>query len=345
MWERMTTRTMKSLYVSADAPRRAPGGCRRIAGAVCLAAVLAAARGGPAKAAEGDAAKGGRPERFPEVKLSKRSVPRYMAIELSPYESQVAYLLFDGDPTNGYDYVYVWIPGDKKYDEPKRLRSNKETNTFKLIEHESRQGDEMAQLGWQIRWQHERHGGYDRRDYLTGKMEEIELVLGAHFYFALDYRRGPASRAERRGGKFPLDILIPGRMHVASEWEEMRPPLRPWDRLYYYMTREETREKAQASIHFKGQLRYHYSWWDTHGCTVRSLPGDMEIKLHVKPYLEDPIVERDVTKEEAFGPGVTVTVPYGWYAYDWTIESSLLPLKTLTKENYRVQPLSRPPVN
>ena len=54
-------------------------------------------------------------EKFPSVTLSSFSDPRYGVIQMDPFTNHLGYVLFDGNVKEGYDKMFLWVPGDAKY--------------------------------------------------------------------------------------------------------------------------------------------------------------------------------------------------------------------------------------
>jgi hypothetical protein len=261
------------------------------------------------------------PDHFPKVPLAQHSQPRYVAIDLDSIKSQVAYLLFDGDVTNGYDRVFVWSPGHEKFGKkPIAFRHEEETKAYTAITTESVEGKIGAETKWSIRYTPETHGS-SYRDYKTGKMVQNASVLVPCFYFSLDLKRGPARHSERKGGKYPLDITIGGRLYVADEWEKMLPTEAPWTKVYCSLSREPNYDKRRGFLRCKAHLQYWHDRWNTYPCTVRSLPDDTRVHIEVAPYLEKPIYEKDLKEDDIFMKPIDIDVPYGWYRVMFTFKS------------------------
>jgi hypothetical protein len=258
------------------------------------------------------------PEEFPQVNLSGKSQPRYVAIDLDSLKTQAAYLLFDGDVTNGYERMYIWSPGHPKFGKkPMVYRIEKETQSYTSITTESEVGKIGAETKWTIKYQPEMHG-HSYTDYKTGKLIQQAATLVPCFYFEVDLKRGPARRIERKGGKYPLDVGIKGRLYVTDKWENMLPTEAPWTKVYCSISRVPNYDKRRSFLRCQGHLQYHHDRWNSFPCTVRALPDDTRVHLEIAPYLEKPIYERNLRDEEIFIKPADIDVPHGWYRIMFT---------------------------
>lgn len=285
------------------------------------------------------------PEEFPEVALSAGSKPRYTALALDEEIDQVAYVLFDGNVTDGYRKIYVWIPGDPKYKNPVAIRTTAEGNNFPPFERTQSVKDkdkDKASISWRLAWRTRRSGGKRTRvDYATGKTTTTtsKVVTYAVFPFTVDYAYGRHTGLARGSSKAPLDISIHGELRVSDTWEELPKALAPWKKVYFNMTRTAQYEKEKGRLLFKGRLLHSHH----RPCTVRSLPEDTEIILSINPYLEAPVYSNMLSVAEAFADGVGVELPYGWYRYRWSFKCNGLKVSpSYYRQHYWPIPFSNP---
>jgi hypothetical protein len=329
-------------------PSRPAKGARgwAVAGVVALLACAAAVR--PAAAATNAVSTNAPPRRtdipasFPKVNLSHGSEPRYMLIEMDSLKSQPAFLLFDGNLKDGYEHLFVWSPGDDKYGKkPISYRLEKETQDYTSFSSESQSNKVAAETRWTIKYRPETHGS-SYRDYKTGKMIEGKPTLLPCFYFEVELQRGPANRMERKGGKWPLDISIPGRLYVVDDWQKLPPAEAPWTKVYCSISRDVTYGRKGGVLHCQGHLHYWHDRWNNFACTIKSLPDDTRVQLEVAPYLEKPIYAEDLKTEEIFLKPHDVDVPYGWYRILFTFKSAFFKADGLN-QNSDAWPFAFPP--
>lgn len=246
-----------------------------------------------------------KPKEFPKVDLAGGSKPRYAAIAMDETQSKVAYILFDGNINSKDGYkIYVWIPDDLKYKNPVAMRAIDGNKFSPLSIGGPILKKDVASISWQLRWETRCSPDTDV-DYVTGKTTKLKVVTYPVFGFSIDYLRGQ--------GRAAVDITIHGEMSTSDTWEKLPNVLAPWDHVNFMMTFQPVYKKEKGRIQFKGNL--YYGYW---GCTVRSLPDDSEIMLTVSPYMEPPIYSNTLSVAEAFGTGVDVEVPYGWYNFTWS---------------------------
>ncbi len=317
---------MKTLSLRLDRPLRR----------ALVAAVLLVAAGQRVPAAPP-----ARPAAFPEVTLGKRSEPRYAAIELdSRVGGQVAYLLFDGTVSNGYDRVLVWSPGHEKYGKPVSLTGDSATGAFRPIVNESATERQKSLTTWNLRYRPENRG-HNYMDYKSGQMVTNETRLTAIFYFSVDIQRGPA-RAADRGGRWPLDISIPGRLSVSGSWEKCPAPYAPWAHTYSTLSRTPVYERGRGFIRVRGGLRYWQDRWNNFPCVVRSVPEDTRVTIRLNQWLGKPAHHEAYRMEEIYDKDVEIAVPYGWYTLTWDFKSEFFSAPPL-HANSEAWPFAFPP--
>jgi hypothetical protein len=260
-----------------------------------------------------------RPDTYPEVTLTTKSEPRYSSVYLDTKTNQVAYLCFDGNVEKGYAKMFVWIPGERKYDPPKAIRSNNEKQFSKFgIDTTTVTDNDEINISWGMRWRI--HSGKHRWfDYSKGVMVEKDVGNYPQFVFNTDFERTPRKRIRRSATQSAkLDIGIPGYLNTSPAWTNCPPPIAPWNKLNFYMTSKIEQDRAKSQVRFTGRLTYYY-WWN---CEVRSVAPDTEIDLVVSPYLEDPVYSNKLNAAEIFGPGVVVELQPGWYDCEWDIRNT-----------------------
>ena len=282
------------------------------------------------------------PPAFPQVLLSRNSQPRYTAINLDSLQNQVAYVLFDGDVTNTYKRVFVWSPGHEKYGaKPVSSLLSDETGVYCSIKTKSQVGEEGSITTWTLKYRSETHG-QQYKDYKTGEMVTKDKKLVPRFYFTVDLQRGPARRADRQAGKYPLDIGISGRLSVSDSWEKLPAVAEPWKYVYCSMSRKPTYDKKRGFLRCKGHLRYHRSRWNTFPITIRNLPEDSRVSVEIAPYLEDPVYSNELGVAEIFLGHTDVDLPYGWYSIGWEFKSEFFNARGLNQSSHS-WPFAFPP--
>ena len=279
---------------------------------------------------------GDRPEAFPRVELAPGSVPYYAPVCVDVDTNEIAYLLFDGNVSNGYNRLYFWIPGHPEYRTPVAIRWNAETRRFGPLTFQPRHPQDEIRIGWSFTWG--RHGGaFEHYDYLTGQTRKGTQPLVPTFGFQCDYFRRP------RGGARPADSMVDMTMWgnlYASLWTNMPSPLQPWTALNYYKTIQIVREKGEVAALFRGRLNYGDNL-----CEVRALPRETTCTLVISPYMRPPIYSNDVSWAEAFQQGIRVPLEYGWYDLYWTITSPGLLVKPRLDVAVRRSPFPVPKVD
>ena len=180
---------------------------------------------------------------------------------------------------------------------------------------------------WTFKYQAETHG-QTHTDYKTGVTTTNEDLLLPRFYFTVDLKRGPARRAERKGGKYPLDIGIDGRLRIADAWENLPPLAEPWKNVYCNISREPHHGAKRGYLRCKGHLRYWYDRYSS-AVAVRSLPDDSRVHLEIAPYLEEPVFSKELGVDQIFLNHIDIDIPYGWYRTLWTFKSEFFEARGL----------------
>ena len=275
-----------------------------------------------------------KPKEYPDMPLAEGAKPRYAALAVDAWNSKVAYILFDGNVKDGYRKMYVWIPGDPKYGSPLAMTSTDSNNfgPFTILSSHDRQNSSVS---WKLTSDKRTWTSGGTRtsvDYVTGKEVTSSTPVETHadsvFTFQVDYALGSSTSTAK---KFPLDISISDGLSTSESWEKVPPPLTPWETRSFSMSATPVPGDGdkEGQLHFKGQFN----------CTVRSLPEDAEVTLVVRPYMEPPIYSNTVSAAEAFGNGVSVSVPYGWYNFFWIFQCN--GLKASSQGQHSLYPLSK----
>ncbi len=277
-----------------------------------------------------------RPDAFPRVELSPGSIPYYAPVYVDVDSNEVAYVLFDGNVSNGYNRLYFWIPNNPEYRTPRTLRWNDEAKRFGPVVFQPRHPQDEIRIGWSFGWG--RTGGaFEHYDYLTGQVRKGTRPIHPVFRFQCDYYRRP--RSGTRPADSLVDITMRGQLY-ASLWTNMPAPLQPWNSLNYYKTMRIVREKGEVSVLFQGRLNYGDS-----PCEVRALPRETVCTLVVSPYMRPPIYSNDVSWAEAFQPGIRVPLDFGWYDLYWNIASPGLNVRPRLDVAVRRSPFPVPKVD
>lgn len=273
-----------------------------------------------------------RPEKFPDVPLGAKSVPRYASVALDTEGTEVAYVLFDGNVEDGYDKMFVWVPDDDRYGKPKSIKSDDEKiyPPFGIKSSTSRAlTKEEVTIAWSMRWYI--HSGRHRvRNYRTGEMEERDVGNYPVFHFNVDFERKPPRMGiAAQEDSVNIDLGIRGYLKTSMTWTNCPNPVLPWKELDFYVTPEPAYERGKSFLRFKGRLSYYY-WWP---CRIGQISDQTEITLTVSPYLEDPVYSDKVNAADLFGEGVLVELPYGWYDCSWDIKD--VGLKVVPRDDRR----------
>ena len=278
-----------------------------------------------------------RPEAYPDVPLGSKSVPHYTAVALDTEGTRVGYVLFDGNVDEGYGKMFVWVPGDPRYDKPKGFKSDdqREYPAFGVSSSTTLARDkEDVAIDWTMRWYID-SGKRTDRDYARGEMVARDVGRHPVFRFTADFKRTPKRTVVATAAASPemmsIDIGIPGYIRTSTVWTNCPDPVLPWKNLEFYVTPEPLYERGKIFMQFKGRLSYHY-WWP---CRIGQISDKTEITLVVKPYLEPAVYSNKVNSMKLLGPGVLVELNPGWYDCDWNIKD--VGLKIESREDRRKQ--------
>ncbi len=257
-----------------------------------------------------------KPKAYPDVALSAGSQPRYGAVAMDAWKSKVAYLLFDGNVSNGYARVYVWIPGDAKYGRPVAFGSpgGSRFGPFQVqVENEG----EISRVAWILAAQkHAQTGGtHTHFDYATGKATTVTRQAWERVNFSGTANLARGEKMDMVGqSEFPLDITVGGGLQVFGEWKDVGAPYAAWEHLNYRVGgRPEAGPEEKGRLVLTGVLN----------AKVRSLPEEAVVEVKVQPYLEDPIVTATYGVDE-LARGIPVSAPYGWYTISWKLDCEWL---------------------
>lgn len=257
------------------------------------------------------------PARFPDVPLSPGSRPMYAFLGADSWTNRIAYVLFDGNLSNGYSRAYVWAPDFSRYEKPLLLKRVDERG-FEPFSIVSTNGEGLgAAVTWSLAWSVETHGraagSHQVFDYVTGQMKTVNVPAQAAssnvvFGYRLNYRQGPPM-AVGSSGPVPLELNTSGRLGVLAVWSNIPSAgVSPWRGVSFSMAPKLSHERAGPRLAFT--------------CVVSgggnplqfvSMPESSEVTLMITPYMEKPVVSNTVSAAEAFSKGMAVDVPYGWY--------------------------------
>jgi len=201
-----------------------------------------------------------RPDAFPRVEMVPGSVPYYAPVYVDVDSNEIAYVMFDGNVSNGYNRLYFWIPNHADYRTPKALRWNAETQRFGPVVFQPRHPRDEIRIAWSFGWG--RAGGaFEHYDYLTGQVRKGTRAIHPVFRFQCDYFRRP--RSGTRPADSQVDITMRGQLN-ASLWTNMPAPLQPWNSLNYYKTIQIVREKGEVSVLFRTAELWGFSLRSSH---------------------------------------------------------------------------------
>jgi len=260
-----------------------------------------------------------RPEKYPDVPLGAKSVPRYASVALDTDCSKVAYVCFDGNAVDGYSKMFVWVPDDTRYGKPKSLKSNEEKkySPFGIKSRTTRSATkEDVTIAWGMRW-YIHSGTHTVFNYRTGEKETRDVGNYPVFHFNVDFARTPPrSGVASMTDTVNIDIGIRGYLQTSMTWTNCPAPIVPWQKLSFYVTPKAVYERGKSFLRFKGRLSYYY-WWP---CVIRKISKQTEVSLAVSPYLEDAVYSNVVDTADLFRSGVLVELPTGWYDCNWGIK-------------------------
>lgn len=288
-------------------------------------------------------ARADRPAAFPTVDLIQGSQPVFAAIGINPWDTdQIAYLLFDGNVSQKYLRFYIWVPGSREFNPPVARRANREME-FPTVEFRADspgaglRGGQTAVMRWDFRYRERSSGSYF--DYARGVMVERERTTRPFFEFTLGYGTGPRDGTTRALARMPLSLIIPGEFSTISEWSELRTINRPWNDLDFYMHRQAQREGRRAVVRFVARMQHRShprnTWRDV---TVVNLPSEAKINLVIRPYMQEPIFSEAIPFDIAFGDGQPVDLPFGWYEYEWGIDSPDIQVRARDDHRIHINP-------
>jgi hypothetical protein len=271
------------------------------------------------------AAKDKLPEKFPPVALAPNSSPRYLTVESDLWTNKPAFLLFDGDVTNGYRRLYVWSPENPEFAKPVALNVGEKNRfeSFRLLAHNPSNANDSAVMAWAFGWTARTSGAAASSatvfDYVEGKMVTVSRAAVATavqpiFWFNVTFRRGPRASVTGSGsGQAPLDLVITGEAGSGvPSWSNVTAGgAAPWNRLTLGMpfkSLPDKRDKEKEKLAFTAALYY-----GNYPCQIMSLPKESTITLTLNPYMEPPLFSNTLSAIEVFSKGITAEIPYGWY--------------------------------
>ena len=297
----------------------------------CLTALVAWTIAGPALAAPAAAAK---PDRFPAVPLSPLSEPRYSVVMLDTWTTRVAYVMFDGSLSNGYRRMYLWAPEDPRFTTPKAYSAD-EAGNFGPIETVTSSSNREASVGWTLGWRRAGGSTIGTYDYMTGKSGKRDIPFYSVFPFTADYTYGAKPLSS---GKPLVDLGIAGGLYVSSAWTNLPVAQAPWWHLGYYMSSSNLEVKGKSALRLTSVLGHYTPYYGWRNCTIRALPKTAVISLSVTEYMGPVVYTNTLTLAEAFGAGVTVEMPYGWYDIVWDFDCEGMGVRPRLDANVRMNP-------
>lgn len=248
-----------------------------------------------------------RPDKFPEVRLIAESSPRYAALSFDAWAETEVYLLFDGNLEQGYNRLYVWIPGDRQYGTPVALTAAADRTFAPLLRRVNGGEDEASEVVWNLRWGYGATGGTGV-SYLTGETVTREIRRHANFGFNLNYIR---ERRSVRGQR--LEITIPGSLPTVTAWQDLPRGLAPWNALRVNVQVNQQPVSDQITLRLTARLLHA-----DRTCPVLSMPDPFfKINLSVAPYMQAALFETEQQFQDLLQTGASVTVDPRWYSIAW----------------------------
>lgn len=265
------------------------------------------------------------PKKFPDVPLMPGSKPRYTVLGVNPWTNAAAFVMFDGNLSNGYKRAYVWIPEDPDFDKPVALNVD-DTRRFAPFSVSATNGSDAATISWTLSWGTNTTGGgggtRTEVDYITGKSRTVTVAAqpishSVIFGFALNYRYGPAATVLPAGSKAPLELVISSTLGAPASWSNVTGAAHaPWNQLTLAMAAKRAPEKSGIKMNLAGQLLYGGG----NSCRIVSLPPESTLTLMVSPYMDPPVYSNTVPGIEGMR-NTEIFIPYGWHTMRYALRA------------------------
>lgn len=283
--------------------------------------------------AEQAAAVRARPDAFPSVTLAGESIPRFAIFRADPWGKNNIYLLFDGEVTNGYNRMYVWVPEHRQFDRPTAMTANAD-GWFPEMRFEETHDGQRSEVTYRFRFtrQTQRHGGPARSastrtefDYLTGQTRTISvparpatpvrIVMTPVFSMTCNFMRDRSPL----GGPNRLAVSLSGHIGSVAKFEDLKGASAPWQNVRFNaaIQRDQHTNPHEAILSIRGSVNY-----GGHGrCVIQALPtGFMDVTVDVNPYMKQPLFSRVLDGMDLIRDGGEANVPFGWYTASWRVK-------------------------
>ncbi len=261
-----------------------------------------------------------KPKEFPAVPVAKGAAISYATVALDSWTSKVAYVLIEGNTTNGFTRAFAWIPGDSRFGrpvewKPKSVETNPNLFFFGELENRDTEGDEKMSITWRLSVNKRVRGaGSDTVvDYVSGKT--VARNWGAATWHVvmyqtkLGYAYGKSPTSSMDGG-YPLELTMADDLRLYDKWEKVPEPGGGGFQVGVYLKHliQETRDPKV------GRLLCQFAAYN--GWAVQKAPGDMAVTLTVTPYMGVgvPAYSNKMSMAEFQKTGFDLDVPYGWYS-------------------------------
>lgn len=290
------------------------------------------------------------PQAFPAAPLAAGSRPMYATFRADPWNQHVVYLMFDGEVTNGYNRLYVWIPDHAQYDRPQPLIAGA-NGVFPPIQFDASEGNERAHVAYRFQFsarprtlppQPSRDATPARTtsstvfDYETGTSRTVTRTIPAQpaqeaqpgrswlepaFAFTMNYTRD----RQPFGGANRLALSVAGDISPVGKFEELRGATAPWNGIRYNLSIARIRDGDPQEVILRATGGVTYG--EHARCTIETIPkGFMDVAVSVLPYLCDvhasaePAYRQTHNGFDILSNGLEFGVPFGWQRTAWKAE-------------------------
>jgi len=172
-----------------------------------------------------------KPDAFPSVSVTPGVTVRYGVLPLDTWTGKVAYLLVEGDSSNGYSRLFVWIPNDSRFGRPQEFKarvsdSNPNVWLFGEIQNRDSYADEKINVRYMLSTSRQSRGAGSQQsfDYVTGKT--VTRSWGAATWHVIGYRLDleyawGKDVAGAREGAYPLALAHSTELRLYDTWDKV----------------------------------------------------------------------------------------------------------------------------
>ncbi len=290
-----------------------------------------------------------KPDAFPSVSVTPGATVRYGMLPLDTWTGKVAYLLVEGDSTNGYSRVFAWIPNDSRFGRPQEFKprpSETHPNSWIFGEIENRDAFEEEKLivRYILSTSRQSRGAGSQQvfDYVTGKT--VTRTWGAATWHVIGYRVNMEYAWGKdvvgaREGNYPLALAHQTELRLYDTWEKV-----PVSALGLLAATVQGRHQLfETRDSEKGRLVCQFSGY-RHGVSVIRAPSDGRVTLKITPYMRESIWEETRTLGEFQQKPFEAEIPYSWYTLSLSgFQYGRFILRGVVETAETLVPLNRPP--